>query len=458
MNFTPENYRLDLDLSSYNRAKKNDTGIQKSVQSAYNNMTSLMNEKDAFTTLGQFKNQTGMRDTDVEQALMWNPGRYSELANKYGGSGGGLLSQANQSNAGATQTNQNGSFTGVQGSGQINTTMGNQNATNTGGNADPVTQAYRTVLGRDPDDEGLAYWQQQYANGNMTQDDLNYQMAQAALQYDNQNGQYDQSVANAQTYLNGLNQGGDQNNNQGGSQSTQSRFGMVSPNITTVPQSDVNQYEATPWTPDKVSVGPENTVSGRMAQLMSGNSEYRQMAEADALREANRRGLSNSSMAIDSGYATALRQAQGIAEYDANVQNQFDLSNQQVENRSREDFSSATDAANSANTQYANSFLSANMEAINNAASQFATAENEAALQESRFQLEEILNGINDEAQRERTQDQIAAGLIESGLNAGVFSNQDTAANWLGMIGDVYPQMGLSVTKAMASDASSEVI
>lgn len=94
-----------------------------------------------------------------------------------------------------------------------------------------------------------------------------------------------------------------------------------------------NSYEAPTVAPVQSEVNAEQeTVESRLNNLTSGSSAYVTQARRDAAREANSRGLINSSIAAGAGQEAAIRQALPIAQQDAKTYTDTRLNNQQAEN------------------------------------------------------------------------------------------------------------------------------
>ena len=272
------------------------------------------------------------------------------------------------------------------------------------------------------------------------------------------------------------------------------------------------QSDAVKYTPTKLSE--------ELTGLLSKGGDYMQTARTKALQGMNSRGTANSSMSIGAGHDAAIQAGLPIAQGDtnamnqagqynataennvnannasfenqaslnnANAQNQFSLSNQSAQNRGLLDNANflnqadqanvnaqnqfdlvnqgAENQANQYNATAENEFALNNQDAINQASSSFANANNTASLQtaENNMRLllanaEESLSNYSTDIQRKTALDQIASTLVQSGVNNGVFATTDGAANWLSMIGDLYPDMGLSVVSTLAVEAASEVV
>lgn len=245
------------------------------------------------------------------------------------------------------------------------------------------------------------------------------------------------------------------------------------------------------------SAGRNGVVEDRLNKMIGRDSEYMQMAKSNAQRNMSARGLGNSSLAVGANYAAGISASLPIAQQDAsafneigmsntNAKNQFDLSNQAAQNRALSENSNAQnqantwnatakDTANKLNQQYnnqasafgaeaANQFALQNKAALDQSAADFANAQNEASMQNAANNLklllasaDEQLSNYNTDIQRKTALDGIASTLIQSGVNSGVFASQSGAANWIKMIGELYPDMGLSVTTQLATTASAGV-
>lgn len=93
---------------------------------------------------------------------------------------------------------------------------------------------------------------------------------------------------------------------------------------------------ATGYTPTNWNVDTNQTVQGQTAGLIAGESPLMQLAQTQAKREMNQRGLLNSSMAVGAGQEAVIKQALPIATQDATVYaNQAkynaDIANQQAQ-------------------------------------------------------------------------------------------------------------------------------
>ena len=270
-----------------------------------------------------------------------------------------------------------------------------------------------------------------------------------------------------------------------------------------------NSYDAAAYDMNNTDASGRNGVmEDRLTGLLSRDSEYMQLARARALQQMNARGLSNSSMAVGAAHNAAIQSALPIAQQDAqafnqvglsnvgavnqasatntNAANQFGLANQALDARSASENAAAAQAANTwtaaadlqqntadqnaTNTsrQYnagaANTFASRNMDAINAMASDFAQASNEASIQNAennlRVFLQESAQDIDNyrtDAQRQTALDNMAMEMTRFAITAGFGADSDKMANYLALVSDMNPSLGLTITDQAAEDASASV-
>ena len=249
--------------------------------------------------------------------------------------------------------------------------------------------------------------------------------------------------------------------------------------------NNVPQVNANTW--DGNLAGNVTTLEDRLTGLLNKDSDYMQLARTNALQSMNKRGLLNSSMAVGASQAAAIAAGLPIAQQDASAFNQYGLADQASLNRADSENANALNQsdtfnattlnqANQLNQQYgnqasqfnataANDFALQNQDALNRSATDFASAKNEASIQDASNNLklllasaEESLSNYRTDIQRKTALDNIASGLVTSGLNAGIFATVEGGANWISMIGQLYPEMGLSVTSELADQASTTVV
>lgn len=172
---------------------------------------------------------------------------------------------------------------------------------------------------------------------------------------------------------------------------------------------------ANTWTPDAKS-----TVGGQIADITTSGSPLMQQAEAAGLRQANKRGLLNSSMAVQAGQSALYSAALPIAQQDANTNAQAGQFN--------------AGAANERDAQNANLGTQVNLAnagASNQAAQFTAGAQNQAsqlnaqnATDTSKFNAAQGLDASKANAQLAT---QVSQFNVDNALKAGII-NQDTAA------------------------------
>ena len=90
------------------------------------------------------------------------------------------------------------------------------------------------------------------------------------------------------------------------------------------------------YSPERVSLRPQDTVESRVAGLLSDDGKLLQLARSNARLRAGGRGLLNSSIAVGEGERAAIETALPIASQDAAQSGQFQLQNQQADIRAKE--------------------------------------------------------------------------------------------------------------------------
>lgn len=156
---------------------------------------------------------------------------------------------------------------------------------NSGGTSGFLSKIYQNTLGRQPDSEGMSYWQDQMDNGMSREDVYN-------------------SITQGAEFQSNLRKPG--------------------------------QAESSNYAPEQREVQPNATVQGRMEGLLSEGSRYLDIARQKSAEQANNRGFLNSSMAAGAGERAAIEAALPIASQDAGTFNQRDLTNMQNVNQSRQ--------------------------------------------------------------------------------------------------------------------------
>ena len=94
-----------------------------------------------------------------------------------------------------------------------------------------------------------------------------------------------------------------------------------------------NEYKAPKVSPVTTQVNAnQETVEGRLNKLTASGNRYIELNKNEAMREANSRGLINSTMAAGAGRDAAIRNALPIAQQDAKTYTDTRLNNQGAEN------------------------------------------------------------------------------------------------------------------------------
>lgn len=206
------------------------------------------------------------------------------------------------------------------------------------------------------------------------------------------------------------------------------------------------------YNPYTQQVEYNDLVQNQLASAMQ--SPYAQQARLGALESANARGLLNSSIAAQAGEAAALQAALPIAQQDASTYMQTRLQN-----------ASDINAALKWNAGETNTMTGLNLGYLNQAARDFASASNTAAIQAASNNLQVLLQQMRQQAdqystdlQRTNYLDNVLQGLITSGLTNGVFADSNIAAGYLSMIASAFPDMGLNVIGPAANAAAALVV
>lgn len=167
---------------------------------------------------------------------------------------------------------------------------------------------------------------------------------------------------------------------------------VVAPTPTSAP---VPKAEAVGYTPTMQQTTPESLVQNQIAAITSTGSQLNELAESRARREASRRGLLNSSMAVEAGQKAVLESALPIAQQDASTFTGANVANAQFSNAAAQFEAAAKNTASLANQQAALQQRLAEIQASTslsvadkNAASQRVLAEMDANTKTSMQQLD----------------------------------------------------------------------
>jgi hypothetical protein len=109
---------------------------------------------------------------------------------------------------------------------------------------------------------------------------------------------------------------------------------------------NVAGYDAAQWTPDA-----ESTVQGQVAKIVASDSPLNDIARTESLQGMSRRGLANSSMAIEAGQAALYKAALPIAQQDANTFAQAGQYNTEAKNVASRFFAQAKNEAGAQDAQ-----------------------------------------------------------------------------------------------------------
>lgn len=111
------------------------------------------------------------------------------------------------------------------------------------------------------------------------------------------------------------------------------------------------QAQASTYTPTQQTVSDKSTVQNQLAGITAQDSALNQLARTDANKQAARRGLLNSSIAVGAGQKAVLQSALPIAQQDANIYAGADAANAQFANSAGQFNASAQNNASNLNAQ-----------------------------------------------------------------------------------------------------------
>lgn len=284
-----------------------------------------------------------------------------------------------------------------------------------------VNNWYRNALGRDAEQGGLTYWNGRLQNGedpnavynellnsartnNETVRNVDYQAANTYDGPSSRNGstpvdEWGRNVLGRELTAEEV-QRYSYDGTPEGAEAAYSRFlqdnaGQVRATMDRAAASQINgqplpmtarapaqaaEYQAAQLgNPTSWQVTPDQTVEGRVNQILNPDSPIIQAARARAAQAANERGLLNSAMAMTAGEAAAYDAAIPIATndaataakaagYNADMRNQFDVRNVDATNTARQFNASAQNVLTgqklSADTQLATAQISSNTQRV----------------------------------------------------------------------------------------------
>lgn len=137
---------------------------------------------------------------------------------------------------------------------------------------------------------------------------------------------------------------------------------------------------STGYTAQGVSVTPQETVQGQLADITSKDSPLMQQAARRANEQMTSRGLLNSSIAVGAGQDAVLNSALPIAQQDASTYNTANLKTVDANNAALNFGANASNQASLAGAQLGTDVSKTNAQFGNAAQEQAATAANQASL------------------------------------------------------------------------------
>lgn len=109
---------------------------------------------------------------------------------------------------------------------------------------------------------------------------------------------------------------------------TDAKDGATNQTMTTTAAAPAGGY-----TPEKVELGPNDTVEGRTANIVKSDSPLNTLARTSADQASNRRGIINSTMGVQAGEMAVLNSAKDIATADAQLGLSAKQGNQNAQNQ-----------------------------------------------------------------------------------------------------------------------------
>lgn len=127
--------------------------------------------------------------------------------------------------------------------------------------------------------------------------------------------------------------------------------GLLNPNPPDVQPAQATRAVASTYDPTKQTVSDASTVQNQIAKITASGSPLNTLAEAEADRQMNRRGLLNSSIAVGEGQKAVLQSALPIAQQDANTNAAADVNNANFANSASQFNAGAKNSASTTNAQ-----------------------------------------------------------------------------------------------------------
>ena len=333
--------------------------------------------------------------------------------------------------------------------------------------SDFLDRVYLNETGRESDQAGKDYWQEQRDAGMSREDVIKaFGNTQEGMGFDNPN-QPGLLGAAATGYQPTGYTAADKANVQG----------YAAP-----VQAVTQTYDAT-----NQVITPDQMVADRMAGLLDSDSPYIRQARQQGLLASHARGNLNSSLSAGAAQAAATQAALPIAQQDAgtyasaaaNLANASNRANEfgaretnvaALQTNQQEDASSrfgaaAENLANREFTQSTNRAEEFGATAINRAGEFYAGAQNAASIQnannELSLSLQEMRTEISNystDMQRATALDNLGLNLFNTAMNSGVFNNADTIAGYFNTVAGIFPDLGIQLIDQAANTAAEEVV
>ena len=349
-----------------------------------------------------------------------------------------------------------------------------QDYQNGSSDSDFLEKVYNNETGRGSDADGMSYWQGQLDSGVSRNDIISaFGNTQEGQGYDNPN----QPPPEAQSMpaAGGIPVAGYAASTYNATRG--SSTGYDAPDRAPVATYDAN---------GQLITDADRSIA-TLNDMTASDSPYMQQARAQGIRQAQGRGLLNTTMAGEMSQGAAIAAAQPFAledsnrsftagrdltnatnraaEFGAGATNQASLQTNQQQARASEFGAAAENAVERDYASAQNTASSQNMQAINKAASEYAHAKNTASIQEANNNLKMSLATMSDDLSRYGTDaarstalDNIAAEMINSALSGGVFNDAATAQGFFQTVGSAIPALGIQVTAMAADQVSSDII
>jgi hypothetical protein len=199
--------------------------------------------------------------------------------------------------------------------------------------------------------------------------------------------------------------------------------GLLTPSNSTVPAA-ATQATATTYDPTKQVMSDGSSVQNQIANITASGSKLNTLAEAEANKQVNRRGLLNSSVAVGAGQKAVLQSALPIAQQDASTNASADAANAQYANSASQFNAGAQNTASQTNANLGTQVSLANSGAANTAALQTSSQQATAALQTAlaRIQADTTLSAADKQI---KSQQLISQNQINSQQSISDKENQN---------------------------------